>query len=127
MKTIPITDVSSRKYIEWQCGASKGMTLNRLAEVCGCFSHEQASFGCHHPSGSGDCLANSCPIAFVDYPEGATEKECDEYDQGYGDQIRMALNDENTFGDSDLVRPYWWREQRSADKFVRDIEQCITT
>jgi len=89
IKKIPIESVASREFIVWQCGDhSDGIQLNRLAELCGCFSH----FSCHHPaSESGSCTARSCPIADIDYPEGLSEEEEDEYGDGFGDEVRMVL------------------------------------
>lgn len=116
---IKIEAVSTRAFIEWQCGAPKGMTLNRLAEVCGCFSNEQENYGCHHPDGDEQCLANTCPLAYIDFPEDATEEECDRYAEGYGDEVRMELSDDGKFGRGGKVKDFWWREQRLADSQVR--------
>lgn len=119
--TIPIDAVSTRAFIEWQCGGPKGMTLDRLCEVCGCFSHAQETYGCHHPDNSDEqCLAHTCPLAFIDYPEGATEEECDRYSEGYGCDVRMELGDEGKFGHGGKVLEHWWREYRQADEYVED-------
>lgn len=100
------------------------MTLNRLAEVCGCFSSEQESYGCHHPHTAGQCLAHECPIAYIDYPEGASEEECDRYAEGYGDEIQMALATQedhekwSNFGPAGTIEKCWLRQNRKADDFV---------
>ena len=104
-------EVASRAYIEWQCGAS-GMTLNRLAEVCGCFAEYAGyDYGCRHPAATEpQCLGHSCPLAAIDYPEGATEAECDLYGECYGDEMYMALLDSGAFGTRGKVRTFWMRE-----------------
>ncbi|HMN14366.1 MAG TPA: hypothetical protein PKD55_18775 [Bellilinea sp.] len=117
--TIPIEAVSSRSFIEWQCDGAKGMTLNRLGEVCGCFSNASETYGCHHPdNGDEQCLAHACPLAHIDYPEGATEEECDRYAEGYGDEVCMELSEEGKFGHGGEVKRLWWREDRLADEYV---------
>ncbi len=117
---IPIADVSSKAYIEWQCGGhKKGISLNRLAEVCGCFSHLQESWSCHHPdNGDQMCVNHACPIAFTMYPKGCTEEEELAYDARYGDEIEMELSTEGKFGDGGTINRFWWREQRYADRVV---------
>lgn len=136
--TIPLKAVSSRAFIEYQCGSDTGMTLNRLAEVCGCFSHKQESFGCHHPETTEDCLAGTCPLAYINFPENASEEECDRYAEGYGDEVRMCLaevDDEEkgkNFGESGVVRAYYLRELLRADEFVNaalygPVKACTDT
>lgn len=121
---VPLAAVSTRAFIQWQCGGDNGMTLNRLAEVCGCFANNQESYGCHHPETVGQCLANDCPIAYIDYPEGASEEECDRYAEGYGDEIRMCLATEpdedkgQNFGEGGVLQKYWCCESRRVDEFV---------
>jgi hypothetical protein len=124
---IPIEQVSTRRYIAWQCGATSGMSLNRLAEVCGCFSDKEQSYGCHHPKRDGDCIAGDCPIANIDWPEGLTEEQEDKYAQGWGDEVYMALatrrNDPdkgNNFGKGGKIKPLWYREERRADDYLAE-------
>ena len=103
--------VASRAFIEWQCGGSR-MTLNRLAEVCGCFGEYAGhDYGCRHPAATElQCLGHACPLAEIDYPEGATEEECDRYAERYGDEMAMALLDDGAFGRRGKVRTFWMRE-----------------
>lgn len=119
---IPIEAVSSRPFIKWQCGGKNGITLDRLSEVCGCFSHTQETYGCHHPANSEEqCIANACPLAYIDYPEGVTEDACDRYAEGYGCDVRMKLSREGKFGHGGEVKKRWWRTDRRADEYVEEL------
>jgi hypothetical protein len=125
--TIPLSAVSTRAFISWQCGGQAGMTLNRLAETCGCFSHTQENYGCHHPSGIGACIAHECPVAYIDYPRGMTEEEENRYSEGYGDEVRMELASKTdrdkarNFGRHGKRRKLWSRESRFADSMVERL------
>jgi hypothetical protein len=92
------------------------MSLNRLAEVCGCFSSQEASFGCHHPeSPCQDCSNHRCPLAYTDYSGCATEADEERLDSQYGDAIPMELMSagEGKFGIGGVVTQF--RESRIAE------------
>ncbi len=122
IQPVALAAVSSREYLTWQCQGDAGIALDRLGEVCGCFSHEQENYACHHPaSPCGMCAGNECPIAYIDFPEGSSEEECIAYSELHGDEMEMTLARDDdqlkakNFGQGGAAKSFWIREQRLPD------------
>lgn len=92
------------------------MTLDRLSEVCGCFTLNDVRWndGCLHPkSPNGQCLGSECPMAFVDYPPDASYDEIEEFNNQYSGEMDMVLNaDGKHFGTGGAIDTFWQREVR---------------
>lgn len=125
MKTlrIPINAVSSRAYIEWQCGSGAGIPFETLSRVCGCYSELQDVYGCHHPVGNGQCDNLTCPIAEVEFPKGLSAHQREAFAVEYGFDARMVLTAAGKLGHGGEIKPEWVEEIRSADGLVDELRE----